>query len=264
MAEGDGGNGNEGGVWKDLPEDIRNHPSMTSLDGVESLAKSWVNAQKLIGKEKLPIPSGPEDVETWNSVFARLGRPENAEGYSEIKPEDIPKEIPIDENFLKGFKETAFKLGLLPNQVKGLFDWWVTSEKGVMENAGTQEQEAKEAAETALRQEWGRAYDQNVKLAVSVIRKFGGSDAEALLKSSIGNDSLSIKMLAAAGKALSEDNLLGEPPGMTMTPAEAQAEISKIQNSPEHPYYKDQHPEHKSAVEHMQNLFKLVYPEGTA
>ena len=249
--------------WKDgFPDEIKNHPSMESLDGVEALAKSWVNAQKLIGKEKLPIPTGADDKEGWNTVFTRLGRPEKAEGY-EVNKEGVPTEVPIDDSFLKNFKENAHALGLNPVQMQGFFDWWVNTEKGIADQINASDQSDKQIAETALRQDWGKAYEQNVKLASTVITKFGGSDVQKLLASNYANDPMVIRLLASIGKTMSEDDLLGEGGLPTHTPAEAQIEIDRIKGDMKHPYYKADHPEHKAAVEFMQNLFKMVYPEGT-
>lgn len=252
----------EDGSWKEaLPDGIRSHPSLASLESVENLAKSWVNAQKLIGKEKLPLPSGPEDKEGWNMVFSRLGRPEKAESY-EIDKTKVPAEIPIDDNLLTSLKAQAHALGFNPSQMQGLFDWWIDTEKGILAETLSLDKQERETAEAALRQEWGSAYDQNVKLATTLISKFGGNAAQELLSSSFANDSKVIKLLASIGKAMSEDtDLLGEFTPI-LSPAEAQIEINKIQGDRNHPYYKKGHPEHQVAVEHMESLFKLVYPEG--
>jgi len=258
------GNGDDGGKgWKDaLPEDIRSHPSLGSLDSVESLAKSYVNAQKLIGKEKLPVPTGPEDKETWNTVFTRLGRPETAEGY-QIDRATVPSEIPIDDDFLTNFRTMVHGLGLNPTQTQGIFNWWVELEKGVLGELSEMDQTERQQAEAALRQEWGKAYDQNIVLARTLITKFGGKVASDLLSSPFANDPKVIKFLAAIGRAMSEDSdLLEGIVTPTLTPAEAQAEISKIQNDPNHAYHKGGHPEHQAAVDYMESLFKLVYPEG--
>jgi len=264
MAEGDGGNGSPI-TWdsfkESLPEDIRDHPSLASFSAPGDLAKSWVNVQKLVGKDKIPVPSSPEDAEAWNTVYSRLGKPETIDGYV-LKTDDIPKELPIDENFLKDFKDTAFKLNLLPNQVEGLFNWWMGVEKGILEEMSAQDETERQTAEAELRKSWGKAYDQNVRLANSMVTKFGGEDKDKIL-SKYGNDLMMIRFLADIGKAFSEDGIIGEVPQLTLTPAEAEAEIGKIMGDEKHAYYDTNNPEHQAAVNHVQALYKLVYPEGT-
>jgi len=228
---------------------------------VESLAKSWVNAQKLIGKEKLPIPTGADDKEGWQTVFTRLGRPEKAEGY-EISKNDVPTEVPVEESFLTGFKTVAHTLGLLPAQTQGIFNWWVENEKGVITQLNETDQTDRQKAETELRQDMGQAYEGNIKLASSVISKFGGKHVQELLGSSFANNPKVIRLLSSIGKVMSEESLLEGEVISTHTPTEAQTEIDRIMGDPKHPYFHAEHPEHKAAVEYMQNMHKLVYPEG--
>ena len=68
--EGDGGGGdgdgdvNGGGAggggtadWRiGVDETIRDNPSLTKFKDVNGLAKSYLEAQKLVGREKIPIP----------------------------------------------------------------------------------------------------------------------------------------------------------------------------------------------------------------
>ena len=52
--------------WKaNLPEDIRNDTSLAPIKDIEGLAKSYVNAQKLIGRDKIPMPKDENDP-VWN------------------------------------------------------------------------------------------------------------------------------------------------------------------------------------------------------
>lgn len=249
-------------TWKDtLPDDIKSHPSLESFQGVEDLAKSWVEAQKLIGKDKVPVPSSPDDKESWDLVFSRLGRPEDPKSY-EIDVNEIPEEIPVDEDFLENFKVKAHEVGLLPGQVNELFNWWVNEEKGILDELQEKTLGDAQQAEAALRKEWGRAYDQNISMVKTVIKKFGGEDAQHLMESSFANDPAVLKMISKMAKAFSEDQLEGVPSGLTLTPAEAMQEISNIRQNEKHPFYDETHPEHQAAVERMQTLYKLAYPEG--
>jgi hypothetical protein len=249
--------------WKEaLPEEIRTHTSLENIKSVGDLANSWVNAQKLIGKEKLPVPTGPEDKETWNTVYSRLGRPEKAEGY-EINKDGIPSEVPVEEAFLTNFKTMAHTIGLLPNQIQGIFNWWVENEKGTITQLNETDLADKQKAETELRQDMGKAYEQNIRLASTVISKFGGNHVQDLLSSGFANDPKVIRLLASVGKAMSEDSdLLGEGGITTLTPSEAQIEIGKIQADPKHAYFNVENPEHQAAVDFMESLYKMVYPEG--
>ena len=46
-----------------IPEEIREHPSLSPIKDVSNLARSYVNAQRLIGADKLPLPANPSDAD---------------------------------------------------------------------------------------------------------------------------------------------------------------------------------------------------------
>ena len=66
--------------WRaSLAEDIKTDKSLASIKDVNSLAKSYIHAQKLVGVEKIPLPNKHATEEDWNVVFDKLGRPKSAE-----------------------------------------------------------------------------------------------------------------------------------------------------------------------------------------
>ena len=54
-----GGSGNE--FLNMIPEDLREHPSLSPIKDVPNLARSYVNQSKLLGADKLPLPANPTD-----------------------------------------------------------------------------------------------------------------------------------------------------------------------------------------------------------
>ena len=84
-----------------IPEELRDHPSISPIKDVPNLARSFVNAQRLIGAEKLPLPANPSDADLDN-IYGKLGRPESAEGY-EIAPDGVI----VTEDVAKSFSEAA-------------------------------------------------------------------------------------------------------------------------------------------------------------
>jgi len=260
---GNGGDGGDGGdSWRtNLPPEIKDHPSLQSFKTPADVAKSWVEAQKLIGADKIIMPSKDANDEEWNErVFNRLGRPKTPDEYTLPTDLEIPKELPLDENLMKGFKNIAHKMGLLPRQVNEVYRWYMGNLITQFNESNKKLKEAMSESETKLRTEWGAAYDQNVNLARKVLNKFGTPEVVENLIGGKGNDPALIKMLAEIGKVLSEDQLAGKPKTLTMTPDEAAAEVSKINNDKNHPYWIADHPEHKAAVDKMNALMAMVHP----
>jgi hypothetical protein len=252
-----------GGDWRSaLPEDIRDNPSFAKFNDVTSLASSYVNLQSHLGRDKIAKPVTDSD---WDDVYEFLGRPESADKYEIELPEGLPDEIAsqFNDEKLSSFKQEAHKLGLNAEQVKRLVAWQAgnmskqhEAYKGIID-------QSMEQGESALRQEWGRAYDQNLGFARKAFVEYGGDALAAKMESSgLGNDPDVLKAFANIAKTTMADKDLAGPSSgtrMALTPEEARSEASTIMS---HPAYTDKrHPEHNSMVKKVQGLFAQAHPE---
>jgi len=70
-------------------------------------------------------------------------------------------------------------------------------------------------------------------------------------------------LFADIADKLGEDTLAGAATTFEMTPKEAQAEKSSL-TAPGTPYWDNQHPEHKAAVQRVLELNGIIFPEGQA
>jgi hypothetical protein len=252
-----------GGDWRSsFPEDIRDNPSFAKFNDVTSLASSYVNLQSHLGRDKIAKPVTDSD---WDDVYEFLGRPESADKYEIELPKDLPDEIAsqFNDEKLSSFKQEAHKLGLNAEQVKRLVAWQAgnmskqhEAYKGIID-------QSMEQGESALRQEWGRAYDQNLGFARKAFVEYGGDALAAKMESSgLGNDPDVLKAFANIAKTTMADKDLAGPSSgtrMALTPEEARAEASTIMS---HPAYTDKrHPEHNSMVKKVQGLFAQAHTE---
>lgn len=270
-AGGDGGAGGAGGTDRDtfigsLPEGVREHPSLSTINNVGDLAKSFIHAQEMVGADKIklvdPDKATPDEVAKF---FNSLGRPEEANGYGFTKPEDLPEEVPYDEEFVGAFGEAAHQLGLSARQAKGLMKWYMGQQVSSFENIGKDADAAKAAAEQVLKTEFGDAYDERVGLCGRVISEYGGKElVDYLDETGLGDHPAIVKAFANIGMRLKEDNLLGGGSSeFGTTPAEAQREIAQLQGDSEFMrMYQDRTlPGHEAAQARMTALFKAAYPE---
>jgi hypothetical protein len=247
--------------WKSLlsPE-IKDHPSMADFKEVGDLAKSWVNAQSLIGAEKLVIPKDEKDEAGWNQVYAKLGRPEASTGYKLPTIEGVPEGFTIEEERVKSFLDNAHKIGLTQRQAEALYQSYVTEQLGLFNQHLESGDQARAAAEKALRVEWGKGYEANLSLAKKSLSWALGKEKAQEIADRYGNDTTLLRLLAKVGNELSEDVLgPGSPKPGDLTPDSAQKEISAVLSDPKHPYHLNNHPEHKAAVDHVSRLFELVH-----
>ena len=101
--------------WRnDLPDDLREDPSLKTIQDIPGLAKSYIHSQKMIGKDKIVLPNEHATKEDWDDVFNKLGRPASAEEYKiEGEASDL----------INNFKPVAHNLGLNNNQVQKLVEF---------------------------------------------------------------------------------------------------------------------------------------------
>lgn len=256
QAQGSGG----GASWRDaLPEDLRNDPSLTPYQDLIGLAKSHVHAQKMIGRDKIPVPGKDATDDDWNTVYSKLGRPESPDKY-DLK---LPEGVKPDDPHAMALKAMAHKAGMNPRQLQAVMDWMQTT---TGEAAKTQKQVYEQefnAGIDALKKEWGAAFDRELRRMDAAIEHFGGEELDAVLKHPGIPNKVRFalaKALAKVGSTLAEDQMRGggNGQGMGMTPAEMQAKVADLMASPA--FNDVNHPGRAVAIRQYEDLMKAMYP----
>jgi len=254
-----GGSGNE--FLNMIPEELRDHPSISPIKDVENLARSYVNAQRLIGTDKIPMPSNPTE-EDLDRIYDRLGRPSTPEDYGIAADGSV-----VTDEVAKEYSDIAHKLRLTPDQAQGILDYY----RGTVEKSGAATLEmaevAREETVSSLKQEWGRAFEQKVDAAARVAQEFGNPEMfDITLQdgSKLGDNPDFIKAFAKIAdfrqSVTSEDTVADMSQSNVMTPADAKAEIEAIMNDKGHPYWDRKNlVGRQQAVERVQELWGMVH-----
>lgn len=230
--------------FEKMPEGLREAPVLRNFKTVEGMAKSLLSAQRMVGADKVVIPTEHATPEEVAEFRAKLGVPGTADEYGFKPPEKLPEGMVYNEELDKAFANQAHRLGLTRDQAKALRDWH--TEVSTKAATDVEQEMAKEhtEAQAVLRKEWGNAYEARVNLANSIVRKFDPNGE--IIKAGVGNNPALVKMFAEIGKAFGEDKLvLGEADG---TPGVARGKIGDIMGNPKHAYFDQEHPGHKEAV----------------
>ena len=253
--------------WRDsLPDDLKADPSLASIKDVQGLAKGYVHAQKLVGADKVVIPGRDAPQEEIDAFYAKLGRPESADKY-EWPTENLPEGVEIADADKGKIGEIAHDLGLSKTQAAKLYRAYAQQiADGQASISSTIEQQRTEA-EQSLRKEWGKAFDQNIALAQSAVKEFGGDELlQALDGAGLSNHPAVVKAMAKIGRAISEDEVIGggKKQSFDKSPAEAQAELANLGMDAEFTkaLTQDNHPGHAAAVKRRQALYEQAYPEN--
>lgn len=252
-----GGSGND--FLNMIPEELRGHPSISPIKDVENLARSYVNAQRLIGADKIPLPANPTE-EDLDRVYSRLGRPDSPDNYDIAADGNI-----VTEEVASSYKDIAHKLRLTPEQASGVLDYY----KSVVENTGVanmqQVEQQREQSEAALRQEWGSNYDGIVQKAAATAQEFGNPemfDLDLADGTKLGNNPEFIKAFAKIAEfrqsVTSEDTVSDSSQTSFMTRETAQAEADAIMKSPEYTDRRN-YAARQKAVGRVQELMNYIH-----
>ena len=245
--------------WKEaIPEDLRNDPNISKFTELEALAKSYVNATRMIGQDKVAVPNNNSTEDQWNEVYNKLGRPESPDKYQLEVKSDV---VPLDESAIKSFAENAHQLGLNNKQAQGILEFYKNSMEGSAQQNQVDMETAQANAEQELRKEWGRAYEDNIKKAGAVAK--ANMDANILdmqLKDGtrLGDHPAIIKGFANIANLMSEDKLVSTESENVSQGIDYDAEISKIVNDRDGPYWNKAHPDHDKVVQQVFTLRTMM------
>lgn len=242
--------------WREsLPEEFRAEPSLGTVRDLPGLVKSYVNAQKMIGRDKVVLPGEHASEAEVRDFYKRLGVPDDPKGYKFDAPQ-LPEGMAINEKLDGWFREAAHKHGLTPKQAAALYGEFNQLQAGEFGERQQAEQASVAEAEAALKKEWGKAFDSKLDLAKRAVQTFGAQ--EAIDKLGLGNNPDFVRMMAKIGESISEDKLVKA--GSPVTPVDAQSQINNIMGDPKSPYHHREHPQHQEYVERVSKLFAFAFP----
>src|SRR6056300_427013 len=245
--------------WKEtISEEFRNDPNISKFTEIDALAKSYINATRMIGQDKVAIPNENSTDDQWQEVYGKLGRPESPDKYKLEAASDV---VPLDEGAIKSFEENAHQLGLNNKQAQGILEFYKNSMEGSVQQNQVDMETAQAQAEQELRKEWGNNYDNNIKKAGAVAK--ANMDANILdmqLKDGtrLGDHPSIIKGFANIANLMSEDKLVSTESENVSQGIDYDSEISKIVNDRDGPYWNKAHPDHDKMVQKVFNLRTMM------
>jgi len=245
--------------WKEtISEEFRNDPNISKFTEIDALAKSYINATRMIGQDKVAIPNENSTDDQWQEVYGKLGRPESADKYKlEVQSETAP----LDEGAIKQFAENAHQLGLNNKQAQGILEFYKNSMEGSAQQAKIDTETSQANAEQELRKEWGKSYDNNIKKAAQVAKANMNSEILDLTLSDgrrLGDHPEIIKGFANIANLMSEDKMIGTGEDNATSGRDLNEEISKIVNDRDGPYWNKSHPDHDKVVQQVFTLRTMV------
>lgn len=217
-----------------LPEDVRAEKSVQKLPSLEAMARSFVSAQKMIGKDVNSLVELPEEVtpDTRRPVLQRLGLPEEVKAYELKAPAGTPDGLAPNTEFSKAVVAKAHELGIFPDQLQGLYEFFT----GNLVEAQKMSHEAIVAEDEknieALKSELGETYNRVIADGSRAAERLG--IMELANETGLGANPKFIKAMARVGEMMREDGVGDDKGGSddfgsSMTPAQLEARAKELQ-----------------------------------
>tara|TARA_R110000803_G_scaffold57475_5_gene115417 strand:- start:4218 stop:5075 length:858 start_codon:yes stop_codon:yes gene_type:complete len=254
-----GGSGND--FLSSIPEDLREHPSLSPIKDVGNLARSYINAQRLIGADKIPMPVNPTD-DDLDNIYSKLGRPETPSQYNIAADGNV-----LTEERATEYSEIAHKLRLNPDQAQGVLDYYRSVVQNDLNASNDANAQAMESATASLQSEWGDKFEAKVQAAQKVVDQFGASDIMELQLADgtkLGNNPDVIKAFSNIAdfrqNVTSEDTISEMSQSGGMTAVSAQAEVDAIMNDKTHAYWDRRNVVgRQNAIKKVQELMGMIH-----
>ena len=245
--------------WKDsISEAYRNDPNIEKFTEIDALAKSYINATKMIGQDKVVIPTNNSTEEHWDEVYEKLGRPESADKYTLDAKSEV---VNFDDTAIKSFAEQSHKLGLNNKQAQGILEFYKNNMEGTAQQSKIDTETAQAQAEQQLRQEWGRDFEGKVKQAGALAKaNINPEVLDMTLQNGtrLGDHPEIIKGFAKIAGMMQEDKIVATESENAQSVNNIEEEISSIVNDRNGPYWNKQHPEHDKMVQQVYTLREML------
>ena len=264
--------------WRtSLPEELRSEKAFESIKGKDwseagpTLAKSYLNAQRMVGADKLVIP-GPHATSDEIAAFrTKLGVPAKPEEYSYKLPEGLTVDK-LDKPRVDTWLKEMHEAGIPKAAADRLMSKFLAEEHGSIQSQLKARETELQQNELAIRSKYGDKFDENINYARWAVKEFGGNELVALLdKTGMGSHPAVVDTLAKIGRAIADDRARGGGQGprassdpSMMRPEDAQAAISSFHADPEKQkaLLDRRHPNHENVKMERARLFKAAFPKN--
>lgn len=256
LADADG-NLREGWL-ESVDEDLREESYLKEAKTVQGLAKGTVHARRMVGKDKMVIPTAESGDEVWDAYHKIGGRPDTAEDYGFKRPDDFPEEH-WDDEFMTKAQEILFRGGASQKLANELLVLNIESVQAALKAQQQQEEFELGKINDALDTEWGLARDQKMHLGnIAVVEGAKGKDGivneeyKARLVEKINKDPDLIRFASNLGSKFSEHGVITDT--SIPTPGDLDSKIKE--EMAKDSYTNIKHPNHDNQVQLVQRLFQ--------
>jgi hypothetical protein len=251
--------------------EVRTFLNEQKIEDPAIAATKLYHANKALGGStdvvvKPPAGATPEQQEAF---YNALGRPASPDAYDF----GLGPEIKVDEGFKTWAQQTFHKTGVTADQAKAIVGAWQTFQADYAGQMQAQMQVQDKAAIDALKQEYGAGFDKFVADGQKAQAALGLPEAHLNALAASAGTPAYLALMAALGKKMGGEGSFvnangggGEIAPNQMSPEQARVEISRLQGDAtfQAKYLSAAHPEHRAAVQRMEQLFARAEAKSAA
>ena len=245
-----------------IPEDYRDREYLKGIDSMEKFVEQFDNAQKLIGKKTIGVPTPESSIDEWNEFYNKMGRPDAPDAY-EFEKVEIPEQFQRTEEDLKIMKQIFHEAGLTAKQAQ---DVMKRSDEAIAKAFEANKENYEKMAEARnkefvenMEKHFGEEKDQAIAVAETMLKKYVPKGMEEYVK---GLDDNSMLVLSAVLNSVhksgkTEDSISKDVESIPdETPESLRETARKLMMSPE---WKDAfHPNHEVTKNKVSEIYRKI------
>jgi hypothetical protein len=250
---------------KTLPQDLQQNASLSRYSTTESLARAYVNLERTLGSEKVPIPRDPNDQEAWDRYYVAGGRPPEPKAYQFQKPDKLPEGMVWDEQMEGWWRQAAFESGLSQRQAQKLVDQYRDRYASQIDLGNRQITTEITNGKAILQRDWGSEYEARRAVAKAAFLALPAGVQQRAKDSGLARDPEYIKNLYEMRVAMTGERQ-PRPPGESAesSPDALRDRIAAFRNQHDAVLKDASHPEHELRLRELTDLHNRLFVERPA
>jgi hypothetical protein len=250
----------------EVDKEILADPSLKAINDINSLAKSYVHAQRKIGQKGVLMPNENSTKEEWDTFYQKAGVPLEEQDYvNKVELMSGEEGSAFDEGFNENFLKKAHELRIRPDQASQMYRFFNEQAQGKTQQFTQEMEQQRQEGLNQLMDTLGEdAYNVQLSKASKLIKEELGEEFNGYLQETgLGKDPKVVEaFMKLATKYYSEEAIPTAKGGSAMTKDQMQQEINLAMGNFDDPYHRPEHPDHKRRVDEIQKYFAKMESRG--
>lgn len=253
--------GNNSREWiSKLPEDLRNHKSLSKFTDESALAKSYLELEKNLEK-RIAVPNDDAGDEEWQKIYSKLGMPSDKKYLSDERKNQLINDKLADNDTLSYYEELFAKGGLTRKQSDKVMEQIISKSKENIKSTNEYYTKERERNFATFAEKYKDNAQEKLNILKATVANHGNDELTALIEETNYSPIL-IDLLLKLGEGAASDSLItGKSNNPVASAPAARKEIKRLESDDKFMLiYNDRdHAGNSEAISRMTELYDLAY-----